>query len=101
MNFVLQEGAAEAAPEADATPPASADDLAPSSDLDVDVEVQTLPDLDVIILRGRDSDVQKLTEIIQELERLSRETQPQIRIYQLKHAPAKQLRKSCSRSVRT
>jgi type II secretion system protein D len=54
----------------------------------VNVEVQTLPDLDVIILRGRDRDVQRLTEIIQELERLSRETQPQVRIYQLEHANA-------------
>lgn len=52
-----------------------------------DLEVQTLPDLDVIILRGRDQDVEQLTEIIRELERLSAETVPKISIYQLRHAP--------------
>ncbi|MGM0486220.1 MAG: secretin N-terminal domain-containing protein, partial [Planctomycetota bacterium] len=51
-----------------------------------DLEVQTLPDLDVIILRGRDQDVKQLTEIIRELERLSKETTPKIHIYQLRHA---------------
>ena len=50
-----------------------------------DLEVQTLPDLDVIILRGRDQDVEQLTKIIRELERLSVETKPRIYIYPLKH----------------
>ncbi len=50
-----------------------------------DLEVQTLPDLDVIILRGRDQDVEQLTKIIRELERLSAETIPKIHIYRLKH----------------
>ncbi|MHB0956033.1 MAG: secretin N-terminal domain-containing protein [Pirellulaceae bacterium] len=50
-----------------------------------DLEVQTLPDLDVIILRGRDQDVEQLTRIIRELERLSAETQPRIFIYPLKY----------------
>ena len=50
-----------------------------------DLEVQTLPDLDVIILRGRDQDVEQLTKIIRELERLSAETIPKIQIYPLKH----------------
>ena len=53
---------------------------------DVDVEVETLPDLDVIILRGRDRDVERLSKIIQELERLSEATQPEIRIRPLQHA---------------
>ena len=95
VNFMLQDAAAAGAePAADtpATAPTDEDrtaasgELTPSGGLDVDVDVQTLPDLDVIILRGRDRDVQKLTEIIQELERLSRETQPQIRIYPLQFA---------------
>jgi general secretion pathway protein D len=51
-----------------------------------DLDVQTLPDLDVIILRGRDQDVEQLTEIIRELERLSAETKPRIHIYQLTNA---------------
>ncbi len=50
-----------------------------------DLEVQTLPDLDVIILRGRDQDVEQLTKIIRELERLSAETKPRIYIYPLMH----------------
>jgi general secretion pathway protein D len=50
-----------------------------------DLEVQTLPDLDVIILRGRDQDVEQLTKIIRELERLSAETKPRIYIYPLTH----------------
>ena len=54
--------------------------------LDISVEVETLPDLDVIILQGNDRDVRKLTQIIQELERLSRETQPEVEIVPLQHA---------------
>ena len=50
-----------------------------------DVEIETLPDLDVIILRGRDRDVQELKRLIEEIERLSAETQPVIEIYPLKH----------------
>ncbi len=50
-----------------------------------DLEVQTLPDLDVIILRGRDQDVEQLTKIIRELERISAETIPKIHIYPLQH----------------
>jgi len=50
-----------------------------------DLDVQTLPDLDVIILRGRDQDVEQLTRIIRELERLSAETKPRIYIYPLVH----------------
>ena len=54
-------------------------------ELGVNVEVETLEDLDVIIVRGRDRDVERLTRIIQELERLSEETRPEIRVYQLRH----------------
>ena len=91
VNFIVQgeEAASGEASQESATAGSAgieATEMTAASDLDVDVEVQTLPDLDVIILRGRDRDVQKLTEIIQELERLSQETQPQIRIYQLRHA---------------
>lgn len=50
-----------------------------------DVEIETLPDLDVIILRGRDRDVQELKRIIEEIERLSAETQPVIEVYLLRH----------------
>jgi type II secretion system protein D len=50
-----------------------------------DVEVETLPDLDVIILRGRQRDVEELTRIIAELERLSAVTEPKIEVYRLRH----------------
>lgn len=49
------------------------------------VEIETLPDLDVIILRGRDPDVDEVARIIEEIERLSAETVPQIDVYRLRH----------------
>lgn len=49
-----------------------------------DVEIETLPDLDVIILRGRRRDVEEVRRIIEEIERISAETQPQIEIYDLR-----------------
>ena len=53
--------------------------------LDSDLEVETLPDLDAIILRGRPRDVEELRRIIEEIERLSAETQPEIDIVYLNH----------------
>ena len=50
-----------------------------------DVEVEILPDLDVIILRGRQRDVDEMSRIIAEIERLSAETVPQIEILPLEH----------------
>ena len=55
-------------------------------DLGENVEIQSLPDLDIIILRGRDKEVVELEKIIQELERISEETEPEIELYMLKHA---------------
>lgn len=55
------------------------------------VEVETLPDLDVIILRGRDRDVDEMTRIINEIERLSAEAEPEIEIVHLKHVESQQL----------
>ena len=54
-------------------------------DLGTDVQVEILPDLDVIILQGRDRDVQEMSRIIAEIERLSVETQPVIEIVPLVH----------------
>ncbi len=50
-----------------------------------DVEVESLPDLDVLILRGRQRDVEELSRIIAELERLSALAEPQIEVYPLRH----------------
>ncbi len=51
-----------------------------------DVQIDTMPDLDIIILRGRDQDLNQLEEIIRQIERVSRETRPEIRIYPLRNA---------------
>ena len=50
-----------------------------------DVEIETLPDLDVIILKGRGPELEEIAALIEELERLSEETEPVIEIYPLKH----------------
>jgi general secretion pathway protein D len=50
-----------------------------------EVEYEVLPDLDVIILRGREHDVEELTRLIEEIERISAETIPEIDIYLLRH----------------
>lgn len=49
------------------------------------VEIETLPDLDVLILRGRQRDVEEMRRLIEEIERLSAEAEPIIDIYHLKH----------------
>ena len=56
-------------------------------DLGDDVQVEVLPDLDVVILRGRDADIDELAQIIKRLEELAAGAQPQIEVYQLQHAP--------------
>lgn len=56
-----------------------------------DVEVEQLPELDAIILRGRDGDLEQLTEIIRELEKLSRETQPLVRVVPMRFARSEQI----------
>ena len=60
--------------------------------LDRDVEVETLPDLDVIILKGRGPELDEIAELIEELERLSEETEPVIEIYPLKHVRGESIR---------
>ena len=50
------------------------------------IEIEALPELDAIILRGRDRDVEELAEIIRQLETLSRETRPAIEIIRLRFA---------------
>ena len=50
-----------------------------------DVEIEILPDLDAIILRGRDRQVKELQKLIDEIERLSAQTEPAIEVYYLRH----------------
>ncbi len=58
-----------------------------------DITVEPLPDLDVLILRGRDPDVEELTRIIREIERLSAETAPEIDVVYLHNVQGEALNK--------
>ncbi len=53
--------------------------------LGADVEVEVLPDLDIIILRGDERDVEEVLRIIEEIERVSAEEEPVIEVYTLRH----------------
>lgn len=56
-----------------------------------EVTIDALPDLDVIILYGRDADVDEVADLIAEIERLSAETVPELHLYQLKHVNCRSL----------
>jgi type II secretion system protein D len=75
-----QEGAAAPPPTVDDEDARRTNEL---REMGMDVEVETLPDLDVVILRGREKDVEELSRIIEELERLSLEAEPDIVIVPL------------------
>lgn len=49
------------------------------------VQVEFVEGLDIIVLRGAERDVQRVLEIINEIEELSAETVPDIRIHELRH----------------
>jgi type II secretion system protein D len=73
-------------------PPASAEEEMSEAqrqqlrELGADVEIETLGDLDVVILRGRERDVNELIRIIEEIERISADSEPQIELVPLQHA---------------
>jgi len=56
-----------------------------------EVDIQALPDLDVIILRGRNPDVEELTRIIREIERASADAASEIEVYYLRHVQGEAL----------
>ncbi len=60
-------------------------DVAPLGDLSPDIEIEALPELDIIILRGDRHDVDEVLRIIEEIERLSAEEEPVIEVYTLRH----------------
>lgn len=60
-------------------------------ELGTDVEVEALPDLDVIILRGNQRDVDEVIRIIQEIERLSAQAEPEVEVYPLTHVASDKL----------
>lgn len=51
-----------------------------------DVQVEFIEGLDLMVLRGRKADVERITRVIQEIERVSNETRPEIKVRYLKHA---------------
>ena len=57
----------------------------------MDLDIEALPDLDVVILRGNQRDVDEVVRIIQEIERISAETEPTIEVYALKHVSGEAL----------
>ena len=56
-----------------------------------DLEIEVLSDLDVVIIRGNKADVQEMTRLLKELERLSTETEPKVEIYPLQHVRGESL----------
>ncbi|HEV3342722.1 MAG TPA: secretin N-terminal domain-containing protein, partial [Pirellulales bacterium] len=50
-----------------------------------DVEIEQIPDLGAIIVRGSQRDVERVMKIIEEIERLSVEAEPVIELYPLRH----------------
>lgn len=60
-------------------------------ELGADVEVESLPDLDVIILRGNQRDVDEVIRIVQEIERLSAQAEPQIELVTLEHVGSEKM----------
>lgn len=54
-------------------------------DLSGNVNIESVPDLGVLILRGKDEDVEALMKIIKQLEKLSEGTRPDIHLLNLRH----------------
>ena len=55
------------------------------------VQIEMLEGLDVILIRGHKRDVQQVVEIIQQIEKLSTETEPSIVVHQLRHVNCESL----------
>ncbi len=51
-----------------------------------DVQVEFVEGMDIVIIRGRRSDVDRIARIIDDIERMSAETKPVIDVHLLKHA---------------
>ncbi len=55
------------------------------------VQVEVIPELDVIILRGNKKDVQRVMEVIAEIEKQSTVNLPEIKVYHLQHVESQAL----------
>jgi len=49
------------------------------------VQIEMLPGLDVLVIRGNRHDVDQVVEIINQIERLSTETEPSVEVFSLQH----------------
>ena len=92
---MLQQGPAAAgdqpaAPAADAAA-GQAIEPNPGTGLIGSVQIEFLEGLDAIIIRGRPQDVARVRQIIEDIERLSVETQPVVEIYPLLHVNSEAL----------
>ena len=57
------------------------------------VQIEMLPDLDAVILRGRDQQLSDLSEIIKRLDEASRESKPTIEVVSLQHVNSESMSK--------
>jgi type II secretion system protein D len=76
------------APPQRVLPPSGAGEAEPEQEdraLEGAVEIEQLPGLDAIIIRGSNRDVERVMQIIEDIERLSAEAEPAVEIYYLKH----------------
>jgi len=82
-----QPGAAQPAPGALPGPgiPGARPGLEEGAGLVGPVQIEMLEGLDVLVIRGNRRDVQQVVEIIQQIEKLSVETEPAIEVYPLAH----------------
>jgi len=83
LIFAQQPASAPSSTPNEGDVPRGAD--APLGGLSPDIEIEALPDLDIIILRGDRHDVEEVLRIIEEIERLSAEEEPIIEVYTLRH----------------
>ncbi|MFM9066432.1 MAG: secretin N-terminal domain-containing protein, partial [Planctomycetota bacterium] len=49
------------------------------------VQIEYIDGLDIIVIRGRKRDVERVTKMIQDIEEISQQTKPVIQVYPLKH----------------
>ncbi len=61
------------------------------SELGLDLNIEVLPDLDAIILRGSNRDVNEVLRIIEDIERISAETKPEVEVIPLQHVSSEAL----------
>jgi type II secretion system protein D len=55
------------------------------------VQIEMLDGLDVLVIRGNPRDVEQITQILQQIEQLSTQTEPAIELYQVQHVDGESL----------